>query len=90
VFTARYTLSPYIKQIRFVFKGLIRRLRLALLQSSDSFTEGVYEFMASELVLNFLIGQSRGTVRKRRDSIQPISLDTNQFIFTHIRTRFNL
>jgi hypothetical protein len=24
VFTARYALSPYIKQIRFVFKGLIR------------------------------------------------------------------
>jgi hypothetical protein len=23
VFTARYALSPYIKQIRFVFKGLI-------------------------------------------------------------------
>jgi hypothetical protein len=22
VFTARYTLSPYMKQIRFVFKGL--------------------------------------------------------------------
>jgi hypothetical protein len=26
VFTARYALSPYIKQIRFVFKGLIRFL----------------------------------------------------------------
>jgi hypothetical protein len=25
VFTARYALSPYIKQIRFVFKGLIVR-----------------------------------------------------------------
>jgi hypothetical protein len=25
VFTARYALSPYIKQIRFFFKGLIRR-----------------------------------------------------------------
>jgi hypothetical protein len=24
MFTARYALSPYIKQIRFVFKGLIR------------------------------------------------------------------
>jgi hypothetical protein len=24
VFTARYALSPYITQIRFVFKGLIR------------------------------------------------------------------
>jgi hypothetical protein len=24
VFTARYALSPYIKQTRFVFKGLIR------------------------------------------------------------------
>jgi hypothetical protein len=26
VFTARYALRPYIKQIRFVFKGLNRRL----------------------------------------------------------------
>jgi hypothetical protein len=26
VFTARYALSPYIKQIRFVFKGLTERL----------------------------------------------------------------
>jgi hypothetical protein len=25
MFTARYALSPYIKQIRFVFKGLINR-----------------------------------------------------------------
>jgi hypothetical protein len=25
VFTARYALSPYIKQIRFVFKGLVCR-----------------------------------------------------------------
>jgi hypothetical protein len=24
VFTARYALSPYIKQMRFVFKGLMR------------------------------------------------------------------
>jgi hypothetical protein len=24
VFTARYALSPYIKEIRFVFKGLIK------------------------------------------------------------------
>jgi hypothetical protein len=26
VFTARYALSPYIKQIRFVFRGLRRRV----------------------------------------------------------------
>jgi hypothetical protein len=26
VFTGRYALSPYIKQIRFVFKGLLRAL----------------------------------------------------------------
>jgi hypothetical protein len=26
VFTARYALSPYIKQIRFVFKGLIFKI----------------------------------------------------------------
>jgi hypothetical protein len=28
VFTARYALSPYIKQIRFVFKGLISHIDL--------------------------------------------------------------
>jgi hypothetical protein len=28
VFTARYALSPYIKQIRFVFKGLIHEVSL--------------------------------------------------------------
>jgi hypothetical protein len=31
VFTARYALSPYIKQIRFVFKGLILYLTLVRL-----------------------------------------------------------
>jgi hypothetical protein len=30
VFTARYALSPYIKQIRFVFKGLIYQPTYAL------------------------------------------------------------
>jgi hypothetical protein len=30
VFTARYALSPYIKQIRFVFKGLIGILFLLI------------------------------------------------------------
>jgi hypothetical protein len=28
VFTARYALSPYIKQIRFVFKGLINAVSM--------------------------------------------------------------
>jgi hypothetical protein len=28
VFTARYALSPYIKQIRFVFKGLRKSLHV--------------------------------------------------------------
>jgi hypothetical protein len=38
VFTARYALSPYIKQIRFAFKGLITRrycMRPACLQNAD-------------------------------------------------------
>jgi hypothetical protein len=38
MFTARYALSPYIKQIRFVFKGLNRHLiliRLSYLSDSD-------------------------------------------------------
>jgi hypothetical protein len=30
VFTARYGLSPYIKQIRFVFKGLIKHYAIKL------------------------------------------------------------
>jgi hypothetical protein len=35
VFTARYALSPYIKQIRFVFKGLI--LFLILIKQRNEF-----------------------------------------------------
>jgi hypothetical protein len=31
VFTARYALSPYIKQIRFVFKGLNEDINVFLL-----------------------------------------------------------
>jgi hypothetical protein len=34
VFTARYALSPYIKQIRFVFKGLIMPVRLSVCPSA--------------------------------------------------------
>jgi hypothetical protein len=36
VFTARYALSPYIKQIRFVFKGL--RLRCVLASAAGPFS----------------------------------------------------
>jgi hypothetical protein len=45
VFTARYALSPYIKQIRFVFKGLTKC------------NEVSYEFCAleSHTVLNFFL-----------------------------------
>jgi hypothetical protein len=32
VFTARYALSPYIKQIRFVFKGLVCQSHNAMLK----------------------------------------------------------
>jgi hypothetical protein len=44
VFTARYALSPYIKQIRFVFKGLIllykdiAKLNIRSLLSSNFFS----------------------------------------------------
>jgi hypothetical protein len=34
VFTARYALSPYIKQIRFVFKGLREGNRVGLLENT--------------------------------------------------------
>jgi hypothetical protein len=36
VFTARYALSPYIKQIRFVFKGLIPFIYLRACECPDS------------------------------------------------------
>jgi hypothetical protein len=39
VFTARYALSPYIKQIRFVFKGLITNNSKFI--EYNTFTEGV-------------------------------------------------
>jgi hypothetical protein len=34
VFTARYALSPYIKQVRFVFKGLIQNQAMRMIQGS--------------------------------------------------------
>jgi hypothetical protein len=37
VFTARYALSPYIKQIRFVFKGLILSKKTVRLCHNQSF-----------------------------------------------------
>jgi hypothetical protein len=45
VFTARYALSPYIKQIRFVFKGLSKQL-LIRFESQQSFIKhNGYQFM---------------------------------------------
>jgi hypothetical protein len=41
VFTARYALSPYIKQIRFVFKRLISQVRdLACTSELESYASG--------------------------------------------------
>jgi hypothetical protein len=47
VFTARYALSPYIKQIRFVFKGLIKstRNRRAVSKIRQKFREGHLIFL---------------------------------------------
>jgi hypothetical protein len=57
VFTARYALSSYIKQIRFVFKGLnnIQSKEMRILKQNghlvdlgnDNLTSGTSEFMAS-------------------------------------------
>jgi hypothetical protein len=41
VFTARYALSPYIKQIRFVFKGLNNALQFHCTQIPGVITESV-------------------------------------------------
>jgi hypothetical protein len=50
VFTARYALSPYIKQIRFVFKGLIRlqvkRKQFLCSNSVTGFSVTVMSFFA--------------------------------------------
>jgi hypothetical protein len=40
VFTARYALSPYIKQIRFVFKGLMVAGHSAVCNSCQLWWEG--------------------------------------------------
>jgi hypothetical protein len=37
VFTARYALSPYIKQIRFIFKGLIAKMQHASFQKGSQY-----------------------------------------------------
>jgi hypothetical protein len=46
VFTERYALSPYIKQIRFVFKGLITS-KAVRFKPSDSFAP-VYNFISKK------------------------------------------
>jgi hypothetical protein len=43
VFTARYGLNPYMKQIRFVFKRLIEHLKISILKICLCF------FFASDL-----------------------------------------
>jgi hypothetical protein len=42
VFTARYALSPYIKQIRFVFKGLNNCFRLHFYNTLSTIMQSFY------------------------------------------------
>jgi hypothetical protein len=55
VFTARYALSPYIKQIRFVFKGLIYTVlywRLTFKEKEPSNTNNVKDRILTGLPLS--------------------------------------
>jgi hypothetical protein len=47
VFTARYALSPYIKQIRFVFKGLMLR---------DTYTDSLVLYSSCEFFVLYIMG----------------------------------
>jgi hypothetical protein len=49
VFTARYALSPYVKQIRFVFKGLRKRIKESIVSAVIS--QNTYK--SCEQVANF-------------------------------------
>jgi hypothetical protein len=57
MFTARYALSPYIKQIRFVFKGLISNVKCT---NTESKYMSQYEIICSEKV-----GGGDGTFKLR-------------------------
>jgi hypothetical protein len=47
VFTARYALSPYIKQIRFVFKGL--KIAMRLRRKTEAYVEVNFYYRTSRL-----------------------------------------
>jgi hypothetical protein len=50
VFTARYALSPYLKQIRFVFKGLISfKFEITRLRSLKNYTSYIYLFIDARI-----------------------------------------
>jgi hypothetical protein len=62
VFTARYALSPYIKQIRFLFKGLISECIILIQRLQEAVTH-------SEC---FVLGKTRSLLLA-----QPMKIDTH-------------
>jgi hypothetical protein len=58
VFTARYALSPYIKQIRFVFEGLIyMNMRYGMYGDTHSYLRAYSRGKLSILPLVTLLGK---------------------------------
>jgi hypothetical protein len=63
VFTARYALNPYIKQIRFVFKGLMEQPLVPNEQGIECFPEPVLAVtMVLRIKPRFLGRQTPGSV----------------------------
>jgi hypothetical protein len=59
VFTARYALSPYIKQIRFVFKGLIKHLIFTTIITVGTVTAITRVSSVSKVTLCFCVAATR-------------------------------
>jgi hypothetical protein len=75
VFTARYALSPHIKQICFVFKGLNRKSQLAAVLEVSKIAADVVVYILLILVIpsDFLSMMYKETVFISYGEAQPFS-----------------
>jgi DNA gyrase/topoisomerase IV subunit B len=82
VFTARYALSPYIKQIRFVFKGLITAISQHVSASSHAIIRGYTLWLAQNvhMVHNGIVIQHTSTSKKLQLDFK-VNLKTSEHCF---------
>jgi hypothetical protein len=88
VFTARYALSPYIKQIRFVFKGLI--FEAPAMSAASTFVSGHLSFSLGGMSLLGTLGpygsENVDCFRLGRDTVQSgIQLYTFRKIYSYLQ-----